>query len=136
MIMPTTDANAPTPWTYAAVTIVAALGGAVLKTFTDLVGRRDSSAEKWRADLMAESARLRVWCTTQQEELSALRGRIDKMQESVVTEQTMRHDLKNQLVAEKMAHELLKAEHVHLSKEHESLKVKYAELSGVPKIQT
>lgn len=129
MLMTTTDANAPTPWTYVLGTLVAALGGAVLKTFVDLVGRRDSSAEKWRADVVAESASLRAEVTT-------LRDRIDKMQESVVTEQTMRHDLKNQLVAERMSHELLKAEYVHLTKEHDALKLKYAELSGVPKIQT
>lgn len=126
--MPASETGTPSPWWYVIGTIVATLVGAILKTFVDLVGRRDSSAEKWRADLLQDIKGLRDWNDKQQHELNDYRSRLDKMGESVLSEQSLRHDLRGQLGNEKMEHEILKTEYVHLQKEHEDLKMKYEDL--------
>ncbi len=118
------DTDPTSPWWYVLGTLLATLAGAILKTFADLVGRRDNNLEKWRNDLLLDIQRLREWNEKQQHELNSYQSRLDEMSKSVLTEQSMRHDLKNQYAAEKMDHEVLKVEYKNLQKENEELKIK------------
>jgi chromosome segregation ATPase len=102
----TPDNNSP--WWYALAGVGLTFFGAVLKTFSDLVGRRDSRDQQWRNDLLTDQRELRAWCGRQQEELGDYHTRVQNLEKNVKGEQELRHEIKNRLTAEQLSHELVK----------------------------
>jgi hypothetical protein len=127
---PTGDTMATSPdgsnnWWVVAGTIAATLAGAILKTFVDLVGRRDSFAEKWRTDMIAETKALREWNGHQQEQLNASVMRMTTLEKAVHDEKELRHEIRNQLHAKMMELEGLKHDYQALKTEYEKVVALY-----------
>jgi len=76
-------------------TIASMHGGAVLKTFGDLVGREDRGEEEWRTDMIKDQSDLRAWNQRQQ-------TAIEKLEREVGEEKEARHKIKNDLNAAEM----------------------------------
>lgn len=136
------EATSSTGWIVALAAIGGTLVGAVLKTFGELIGRRDDAGAKFRADLLADVKGLREWNQLQQ-------GQINKLQDSITSEQALRHELRGKLhTAEnerdvaraeldivQKAHDLLKQEHAHLVAEHTATREENARLRACTEIK-
>lgn len=124
-LLSTSSDPSPNSLWYVVGTIAATLMGAILKTFVDLVGRRDSFQEKWRADMIVQLRELRGWNEQQQAQLNANVERMTHLENSVSGEQQLRHELRNQLNNEKLAHEILKHDYAELKAKYEDCKAKH-----------
>jgi hypothetical protein len=141
MFLSTPESTAAS-WGTAAWTALLMFGGAVLKTFVDLVRNRDDGRAKWQAGMMTEQANLRAWNERQQAQLDKYQDRIDELEKKVHNERDLRHEIRNQLQAEQLKHqetkhefataltdlkiaksalEDLKIEHAKLQAEHEKI---------------
>lgn len=85
-------------------TVASMLAGAILKTFVDLVGRKDKMQEKWREDMLKDQADLRAWNQRQQ-------AAIERLEHEAKEEITLRHQLRGELLAEQN-----KVHHLELDK--------------------
>jgi flagellar motility protein MotE (MotC chaperone) len=130
-----TDPGGTNNWWVVAGTIAATFTGAVLKTFVDLVGKRDSSDASWRKDIIKEThdlreeaKALREWNGHQQEQLNANATRMASLETAVHDEKELRHEIRNQLMREQLLHEGLKHDYAALKAEHEKVVALYEAL--------
>lgn len=128
-ILGVADPTPVSPWWYALATIALTFLGAVLKTFSDLVYRRNSFDEKFRDDMMGEMRGLREWNTKQQAALDSSLTRIQGLEGAVQGEQQLRHEIRNQLMKEQLEHQHTKDDLEHALHELERLKTENATLN-------
>lgn len=128
----TSDTN---PWWIAlgasALTAVGLFAGAVLKTFSDLRGQKIEGDSQWREALLKDIEGLRDWCHKQQKQIDDYVVKVANAEKSAISDQTMRHDLKNSLHSEQLSHEVLKTSYAVLQEKYHALETELALLKKV-----